>query len=104
MKKTSSVSTNFHRVNSAEFPKRNISAYYDETVEVVQAIRSLKFYYRFKLVGREFVYWTEQFDLGYLQRIKQLRRSLYDSYNETMSEIRIPADILGCSLPVGATA
>lgn len=95
MKRTKQIiSRSFHKVEPSRFPSDAVPVYSDDQIEVVQACRSYKFYYRFFIRGRPFVFWTEQTDLGYLQRIKQIRKEYLDKFITTVRSLDIPRDIL----------
>lgn len=96
MKTKQIVSTHFHKVEPSRWPKdKDCSPIYkDDEIEVVQALRSLKFFYRFYVRYRAFVFWTEQTDLGYLARLRNIRRSMLDKLAAVMSSLDVPADVL----------
>ena len=90
------ISPNFHKVEPFRFPSDANSSfvYKDDEIEVVQSIRSLKFFYRFYVRARCYVFWTTQADLTYLQRIKSLRRGYVEAMSATLAGLDLPGDVL----------
>ena len=90
------ISPNFHKVEPSRFPSEFNSTFVfkDDEIEVVQSIRSLKFFYRFFVRSRPFVFWTTQADLTYLQRIKSLRRGYVEAMSATLAGLDLPADVI----------
>lgn len=90
------ISANFHKVEPSRFPTESDSTpvYKDDEVEVVQSVRSLKFFYRFYVRFRAYVFWTTQADLTYLSRIKKVRQEYIDSMRSTLFALDIPKDVL----------
>lgn len=66
----------------------------DDEIEVVQASRSMKFFYRFYVRYRPFVFWTLQTDLGYLSRIKNIRSEYVEKCRDMLAALALPADVL----------
>ena len=95
MKRTKQLfSHSFHKVEPSRWPHDAVDVFKDDQIEVVQASRSMKFFYRFYIRYRPFVFWTLQTDLGYLSRIKKIRSEYAEKYRELMVALAIPADVL----------
>ena len=96
MKTKQIISRSFHKVEPSRWPseRNSIPIYKDELFEVVQNLRSLKYFYRFFIRYRPFVFWTEQTDLGYLARLRNIRAEILDKYAATMASLELPKDVL----------
>lgn len=87
------ISTRFHKIPLTSWPKKMVSVFRDDDVEVVQSMRNLRFYYRFTISDVPFLFFTEQFDIGYLQRCKDIIRKFRAAYAETVAALDVPSDV-----------
>ena len=95
MKRTKQqFSHSFHKVEPSRWPNDACEVYKDDQVEVVQASRSMKFFYRFYVRYRPFVFWTLQTDLSYLSRIKNIRLEYVEKCRDMLASLALPADVL----------
>lgn len=90
------ISTNFHKVEPSRFPSEAncTPVYKDDEIEVVQSLRSLKFFYRFYVRFRAYVFWTSQADLNYLARIKNIRKDYVAALSATLDGLELPPGVL----------
>lgn len=86
------ISKMLHRSDISHWPKRSFLHYSDDNVEVVQAVRTLKFWIRFKVGGMYFVFWHDTFDVGVLQQVNSLVFKYRQAYMYSVSSV--PDDIL----------
>lgn len=79
-----------HKSDLAHWPRASVSSYKDEDIEVVQSVRTFKYFARFKVADRTFVFWTESFDVSVLENIRKLRRAYCQELEDLVSDLSLP--------------
>lgn len=91
---TTTKSRKLHKSSVDRLPSVLSKVYSDDEVEVFQAIRTLKFWIRFKVADKYFVFWTEVFDFDLLSESKKLRKSYCDSVSAMVDTLNLPSYVL----------
>lgn len=76
-----------HKSTVDKFPKKFVEVYKNDTFFVVQSLRTAKFWCRFKISGKYFVFWSDVWDFVKLSELEMIYKSYSAAFSDMVSDL-----------------